>query len=93
MEETIGRIWNGDLRPRHGLGREREEIRHLEWLLEENKKRLKAGLNDEQELRWEKISDCFEEYLELVSGEAFEDGFCLGVKIMAEALLSGKEQG
>lgn len=87
MTEMIERFWNGDFAPCRELGKKNEEICHLESLLAENKRRLEAEMNEEQKRRWERVLECFEEYLSLIGGEAFERGFAIGTRLTAEAFL------
>ncbi|MBR6738101.1 MAG: hypothetical protein IKL99_00345 [Oscillospiraceae bacterium] len=92
MMEMIERFWNGDFVPCQGLGKKNEEICQLETLLAENRRRLEEDLNEEQKQRWERVLECFEEYLFLLGGEAFERGFTIGTRLTAETFLSGCEQ-
>ena len=54
-------------------------------------KKIKTKLNDETKENLEKYVDCVNDYVLLISEQSFCDGFCLGSKISAEALV-GAEQ-
>lgn len=87
MAEMIERVWNGTFCPCGALGKGNEEIRQLEVLMAKNKRNLEEELDEGQKERWTRVLDCFEEYLTLMNAEAFEKGFCAGVRLTAEALL------
>lgn len=88
MTKTISELWSGNLDPISRLGMNNIEIAKMEKLMLDNYKNLKAKLNDEQKEILEKYYDCVSDYGLLISEQSFCDGFCLGTKISAEALVS-----
>ena len=86
--KTILALWEGRLEPgkRCGTGK---EIREVEELLERNRSRLQASLNENEKSILDKYDDCIEEQLFIVAEQAFYEGYCLGTKLTAEALTAG----
>lgn len=82
---TITELWNGNLKPVKTLGKNNEEIKHLEKLMQQNLNKLETVLNTNEKETFEKYNDCIEEYLTICCEQAFCDGFSLGVKIISES--------
>lgn len=91
MTKTISQLWSGKLDPVTRLGMNNIEIDKMEKLMSDNYAKLKTKLNDETKENLEKYVDCVNDYVLLISEQSFCDGFCLGSKISAEALV-GAEQ-
>lgn len=90
MTNTIAQLWNGNLEPVRNFGKNNSEIKQLQNLMRRNLDKLENSLNEEQKNQFANYCGCVEEYAILVSEQAFCDGFCLGTKIIVEAL-SGAE--
>lgn len=86
MSNTIAQLYRGQLEPKNILGNGNVEMRRIEILIENNYKKLKENLNEETKVILEKYSQCIDEYIVLISEQAFCDGFCLGTRISAEAV-------
>ncbi len=91
MTETIRQLWNGNLDPIRYLGLNNKEIKQLETLMQCNEEKLDKQLNEDEKETLEKYHDCMNEYATLIAEQAFCDGFCLGTKMIVEALC-GVEQ-
>lgn len=91
MTKTISGLWSGNLDPVTRLGMNNTEIAKMEKLMSDNYSKLKSKLNDEQKEILEKCLDCVNDYVLLISEQSFCDGFCLGTKISAEALIVGEQ--
>ena len=91
MTNTIANLWNGNLEPIRYLGQNSKEIKQLENLLERNQEKLEETLTEISKKLFEKYNDCMNEYILLTTEQAFCDGFCLGVKIISEALNGAEE--
>lgn len=91
MTRTIEQLWNGTLEPIRHLGKNNSEIKHLEFLMQRDLEKLEENLNAELQEIFEKYSDCINEYILLISEQAFCDGFCLGTRITMESIF-GAEQ-
>ena len=86
MSKTIIKLWNGTLDPIRYLGKNNAEMRQLEDLIQRNLNELEENLNKNEKKLFEKYYDCINEYIIVISEQAFYDGFCRGTKIVAEAL-------
>lgn len=86
MTSIIAHLWSGNLDPITQLGENNREIRELECLMQKNLEKLEADLSEKAAETLGKYSDCVSEYLAIISEQAFCDGFCLGTKILAEAM-------
>lgn len=86
MSNTIAQLYRGQLEPKNILGNGNIEMRRAEILIEKNFNKLKENLNEETKIILEKYSQCIDEYIVLISEQAFCDGFCLGTRISAEAI-------
>lgn len=92
MKNTIKQLYMGQLEPKNILGNGNVEMRRIEILIENNYNRLKNNLDEETMTILEKYSQSIDEYIVLISEQAFYDGFCLGMRILSEAI-GGAEQG
>ena len=86
MSKTIAELYNGNIQPIRNLGKSNDEIKHLEVLIEKTHEDLENELNDKQKSFFQRYEGNINEYMCLLSEEAFCDGFCVGVKIITEAL-------
>lgn len=86
MGKIIGELWNGNIQPCVNLGKENNEIGCIISLLTKNGEKLQSMLDKEQEKVFIKYCEKTEDYLSLLTEQAFCDGFRLGCKIMVEAL-------
>ena len=91
MTKTISELWSGNLDPITRLGMNNIEIEKMEKLMSDNYDKLKVKLNDETKEILEKYFDCVNDYVLLISEQSFCDGFCLGTKISAEALVLAEQ--
>lgn len=86
MSNAIAQLYRGELEPKSILGNGNVEMRRIELLIENNYKKLKENLNEEAKSILEKYSQCIDEYIVLISEQAFCDGFCIGIRLSAEAV-------
>lgn len=86
MMETIVRLWHGELEPVRYAGINDPNIKQLESLLQRNGEKLEKYLDEKGNDIFEKYNDCVKEYISVLSEQSFSDGFCLGTKLVAEAL-------
>ena len=84
MTKTIAELYNGNLEPIINLGKFNDEIKHLELLIENTYKNHENELSEKQRESLKKYQDNIDEYICLLSEQAFCDGFCVGAKILAE---------
>lgn len=86
MKNTITNLWNGRIEPYAHCGEENTEMKLLTSLIERNHSVLYRELTNKQKELLEKYTDCCDEYMLLLSEQAFCDGFCLGARLLSEAL-------
>lgn len=86
MQQTITDLWNGNIAPCEHCGSHDAEVNHLIGLMERNRESLCNGRTQLQNETFQKYIDCSEEYLRKMLGLAFNDGFCLGSKLIIESL-------
>lgn len=85
MKNTISQLYRGELEPKNYIGNGNVELRRTEILIKNNFDKLKESLNGNEIEILEKYSELIDEYIFLISEQAFCDGFCLGMRISAEA--------
>ncbi len=85
MLNTILQLYRGELEPKNYIGNGNTELRRTEILIKNNFDKLKEVLNEDEKKTLEKYSELIDEYVFLMSEQAFCDGFCLGMRISAEA--------
>lgn len=86
MSNTISRLYRGQIEPKNLLGNGNVEMRRTEILIEKNFNKLKENLNEDAKAILEKYEQCIDEYIALIGEQAFYDGFCLGTRILSEAV-------
>ena len=92
MSNIIADLWNGRVAPMEDCGRNHPQVRELIRLLDRNEEKLTAELTQGQKCTLDKYTACWEEYLDLITEEAFCSGFCLGSKLLTQALMEKNEK-
>ena len=86
MNQTITKLWYGNLSPCEQCGVRDREANHLLSLMERNRETLCDGLTEKQRTTLEKYIACSDGYLCRMQELSFRDGFSLGCKLTAEAI-------
>ena len=84
--KSIERLYEGSIDVPRRCGRG-AELRENEGYLERHRSRLEKILPPEEHVTLEKLCECAEEQLFLFGRECYLQGFSLGVRLTAEALL------
>lgn len=92
MSQTIRQLWNGSLAPGRYSGADNPEIKSVLEALEGCFLDLKRSLDEETVLLLESYRSSVNEYVALCSEQAFCDGYAMGTKITAEALLAAEQR-
>ena len=92
MVTTIDELWYGTIHPAKTLGESDEEIKQLENLIQHNYDILREQLEKAAEERLEKYKDVVEEYIQLSNKSAFAEGFSLGVRLVTESVMLGRNK-
>lgn len=87
MLQTISDLWNGNIAPCEHCGAHDAQGKDLIHLMERNREVLCGELSAAQKETFQKYIECSEEYLFRMMELAFCDGFCLGSKLVMEALV------
>ena len=88
MTKTIAEIWNGNLDPVRYYGVDNHETKLLEALMARHAEKLEKELGEQAKDIFSRYCECVNDYVALMGRQAFCDGFCLGGKIVAEALVA-----
>ena len=91
MTKIIDELWYGNVDPAKNSGQNNNEIKHIERLIQNNGELLRKHLSKDAAERFEKYNDCMDEYISLTNKQAFSDGFCLAMRLAAEALTFADE--
>ncbi|MBR6787805.1 MAG: hypothetical protein IKM26_07770 [Clostridia bacterium] len=86
MTKTIAQIWKGTLDPARYSGADQPAVRELADCLEQDAEELAKELTEEAKEQFRCYCDRMNDYIALINEQAFCDGFCLGAKIVTEAL-------
>ena len=84
MKQILGQLWNGNLIPVRTYTDHAPEIAEAGRALQNSGEALVRSLNDDQEREYERYAACLEEYLSLLTEQAFVEGFRCGAKAMTE---------
>lgn len=90
MSHAIAELWRGSLNPVCGLGKNKAEMKHLEQLMRCHLGKLDKALDEDVKGVLERYNDCINEYIVMLSEQSFCDGYSLGSKITAEALIGAE---
>lgn len=86
MKNSIYNLWHGNISPAENCGVNNPEIENLVILLEKNREKLEKELPERKKEVLQKYTDCYDEYVYLITERAFSDGFCLACRLLSEAL-------
>ncbi len=87
MDSVIAKLWYGDLSPIQSCMIDVEQEEDLIALMKKNKEVIWDSLEQMQKERFERFEECAMEYAQLTALHAFQSGFALAVKLMAESMM------
>ena len=91
MTKTIGQLWYGNLEPCRYFGMHNAQMkRQLHWM-DSDLRKIQEILGEDQKKLMEEYDRKVESYIQSVSEQAFCDGFCMGAKLTAEALIGAEK--
>ncbi len=79
-------IWHGNIVPAEQCGERDENIAQLELLIEQNRAALLHRLPETQKDIFEKYVDCVEEYVTLLTEQAFCEGARFSGRFLVETV-------
>lgn len=85
MDNILEKLWYGNVAPWEQTGRHDREYKELTELLCRNRDRLTEGLTEAQKELLEKYDECQNELSAKTEKNAFVQGFCLGMRLLATA--------
>ena len=91
MSKLISELWYGNVDAMRHLGRNNGDMHQMEKIIGDNYNKLAELLCDNGKKLLELYSENNTEYLNLAAEDAFCQGFSLGAKIVAEAILFADE--
>lgn len=91
MTKTIKELWKGNIEPLVYSGVNNSEITNAFKITHCNYEKLEKSINDDLKKILNDYEESNNKCLDLTNEQAFCDGFCLGVKIAAEALNGAEE--
>ena len=91
MNRTILKLWNGELCPASRSGLNNSKVRMPEARMACCRDAMKERLEDGQLRAFEQYISCVREYYDELIDQAFVDGYSMGTRITAEALLEAEE--
>lgn len=86
MRAAIEELWYGNLAPYEKCGAHDPQIKELVRLMRRNREKLTEELNARQCDVLEKYIGCSDEYVCLMTEQAFCEGFRLACRLVAESL-------
>ena len=87
MQQTILELWRGKITPMEHCGEEDREAKQMLELMVKNQEELRQSLTLSQAEILHRYTACADDYLLQMVELAFCQGFSLGAKLTAEALL------
>ena len=86
MQGTIEEIWLGNVSPQSDSRNNSHEIKELMEFIARHHEDLLKTMTDEQKEIFEKLDECWSEYLSISEQAIFEYAFKLGARLMLEIL-------
>ena len=86
MQGTIEELWFGNVSPQSDSRNNSHEIKELMEFIARHHEDLLKTMTDEQKEIFEKLDECWSEYLSISEQAIFEYAFKLGAKLMLEIL-------
>jgi len=90
MAGIISELWYGNIEPCVSFGKENHKVRQLEKLIGNRQQKTEEILSDEGREMFEKYTEAVNEYISVVQQQSFCDGFALGTKLTAEAMVKAE---
>ena len=92
MDNILEKLWYGNVVPWEQTGRHDREYKELTELLCRNRDRLTEGLTEAQKELLEKYDECQNELSAKTEKNAFVQGFCLGMRLLAASTYTQTEE-
>ena len=86
MRSIITKLWHGNIIPQEDSRTNSQEMKELLGYMSRHHEDLEKSFSDGQKEIFEKLHDCWSEYMSLAEAAIFEYAFKLGAKFMLESL-------
>ena len=86
MKSIIGELWYGNIVPQEDSRTNTKEMKELLSYIIRHSADLDKTFTDDQKEIFQKLHDCWNEYMSLAEAAVFECGFKLGMQIAIETL-------
>ena len=87
MNNVTREFWYGNLIPHSDCRLQTPEAQQLTELIVRNRQELITSLNDQQIETFDKLDDCWTEYVTMTEEAIFAYAFKLGIRIATESLV------
>ena len=91
MSLTIRQLWNGHLAPVRYSGAESPEIKEVLEAIDLHLDALQEDFSEKEKLLLELYRSCVNDYIALCCEQAFCDGYSMGTRLTAEALMGSRK--
>ena len=91
MSNIIIDLRNGNLEPTNNFGKNNTKLQSYELKVQEKYEILFKSLNGDNQKLLENYVSIADKYQIMCEEQSFHDGFCLGMKIAAEAFMGSEE--
>ena len=86
MKSLINELWHGNIIPQEDSRTNFPQMKELLGYMSRHHEDLEKSFSDEQKEIFEKLDDCWSEYMSLAEAAIFEYAFKLGANFMLESL-------
>ncbi|MBQ9861898.1 MAG: hypothetical protein IJO75_06530 [Clostridia bacterium] len=86
MKEVMRDVWHGRVMQQKEHENTNPNLEELTRLMEKNRGILCSLMNEQEKERFEKYTDCVEEYISLIAEKAFREGAGFAARFLVEAL-------
>ena len=87
MKSIIGELWHGNIVPQEDSRTNTKEMKELLNCIIRHNDDLEKTFTNEQKEIFQKLHDCWNEYMSLAEAAVFECGFKLGMQIAIEIFM------
>ena len=91
MSLTIRQLWNGHLAPVRYSGAESPEIKEVLAAIDLHLDALQEDFSEKEKLLLEQYRSSVNDYIALCCEQAFCDGYSMGTRLTAEALMGSRK--
>ena len=91
MKSIINELWHGNIIPQEDSRTNSKEMKELLGYMSRHHKDLEKSFTDEQKQIFEKLDDCWSEYMNYTEETIFAYAFRLGAMLTLDIILENKK--